>query len=107
MIYEIRTYTLRPGTMAEVLERWAEAYPAREQYSHLAGFFRTEIGPLNEVIHIWPYADLEERARIRAEAARDPAWPPRTDEFIANEEVEDLTPSPLPPWRTPGNDGPA
>jgi hypothetical protein len=106
MIYEIRTYTLRPGTVAEVEQRWAEAYPAREQYSRLAGFFRTEIGPLNEVIHIWPYADLAERARIRAEAARDPAWPPKTAEFIVNQKVEILAPFPFAPQWTPGADGP-
>lgn len=106
MIYEIRTYTLRPGAMAEVQERWGAAYPAREKYSRLAGFFRTDIGPLNEIIHIWPYADLAERSRIRAEASKDPAWPPKTAEFIVNQKVEILTPFPFAPEWTPGNDGP-
>jgi hypothetical protein len=33
-------------------------------------FWYTEIGSLNEVIHIWPYEDMLERTRIRAEAVK-------------------------------------
>lgn len=106
MIYEIRTYTLRPGVMREVEERWAKAYPARERHSRLAGFFRTEIGPLNEIVHIWPYADLADRARVRAEAASDPGWSPGIAEFIVNQKVEILTPFPFAPEWTPGAHGP-
>jgi hypothetical protein len=99
MIYEIRTYTLKPRSMAEVEKRWAECYPVRRQYSEAAGFFKTEFGPLNEFIHIWPYESLEERARIRAEAAKESAWPPPIAEFIVNQQVEILTPfSFAPAW---------
>ena len=82
MIYEIRTYQIAPGSLAEVEKRFGEGYEARKKYSPLAAFWHTEIGPLNEVIHVWPYKDLGERARIRAEAAKDPNWPPKTSEFI-------------------------
>src|SRR5688572_31266865 len=67
MIYEIRTYQLAPGSQAEVEKRYGEAYQYRKKYSELTGFFHTEIGPLNEIIHIWRYSDLAERARIRAD----------------------------------------
>src|SRR4051794_22287221 len=88
MIYEIRTYTLMPRMQDEVEKRWGEAYPARQKYSPICGFFHTEFGQLNQVISIWPYEDLNERNRIRAEANNDPAWPPNIGEFIVNQQVE-------------------
>ena len=106
MIYEIRTYALRPGTLAEAEKRFGEAYLIRQKHSLLAGFFHTDVGPLNEIIHIWPYADLAERARIRAEASKDTGWPPNIAEFIVNQKVEILVPFPFAPVWTPGKDGP-
>jgi NIPSNAP protein len=106
MIYEIRTYTLKPRATAEVEKRWGAAYPVRKKYSDIAGFFHTDFGPLNEVIHIWPYESLEERTRLRAEAAKDPGWPPDIGEFIVNQKVEILTPFPFAPEWKPGKQGP-
>src|SRR6266480_2163515 len=82
MIYEIRTYTLKTRSLAEVEKRFGEAYEYRKKYSPLTAFWHTEIGPLNEIIHIWGYKDLAERARIRGEASKDPNWPPKIQEFI-------------------------
>ena len=58
MIYEVRTYTLKPGTVAEFEENFAKALPAREKVSPLGAFWHTDIGPLNQVIHVWPYENL-------------------------------------------------
>ena len=55
MIYEVRTYTLRPGTVAEFEERFAKRLPLREKHSKLGAFWHTEFGPLNQVIHVYPY----------------------------------------------------
>ena len=77
MIYEVRTYTLQPGSVAQFEENFAKALPAREKYSKLGAFWHTEIGPLNQVIHVWPYESVEERNQIRAEASQDPDWPPK------------------------------
>ena len=95
MIYEMRTYTLKPGTVPDFEERFAEALPHREEYSKLGAFWHTEFGPLNEVIHVWPYEDLDERARIREEAAKNPNWPPRTGEFVLNMESQIMIPAPF------------
>ena len=76
MIYEVRTYALKPGGVAEFEENFAKALPHREKFSKLAALWHTEIGPLNQVIHIWPYESVEERHKIRAEAAKSPHWPP-------------------------------
>jgi hypothetical protein len=106
MIYEIRTYRLKTGSLAEVEKRFGEAYQHRQQYSRLAGFFHTEIGPLNEIVQVWPYPDLAERARVRAAAAQDGHWPPRIQEFITAMQSEIMVPFPFCPEVTPGSPGP-
>ena len=50
MIYEVRTYTLKPGSVQAYEESFAEALPERVKFSPLAAFWHTEIGPLNQVI---------------------------------------------------------
>jgi hypothetical protein len=95
MIYEVRTYDLKPGTLAQYEERFGEALPHREKYSKLGAFWHTEIGPLNQVIHVWPYENMEERDRIRAEAAGDAHWPPRSDGAVVNMNSEIWNPAPF------------
>jgi hypothetical protein len=106
MIYEIRTYHLAPGSLAEVEKRFGEAYEHRKKYSPLAAFWHTEIGPLNEIIHVWPFQDLGERARIRAEVAKEPNWPPKISEFVLSMQSEILVPFPFSPQLKPGKMGP-
>ena len=67
MIVEMRTYTLLPGTTPQFEERFGAALPARAKLSPLAAFWHTEVGPLNQVIHVWPYEDLEQRTQVRAQ----------------------------------------
>ncbi len=106
MIYEIRTYQLAVGSLAEVLKRVGESYERRKAHSPLAACWRTDIGPLNELVCVWPYADLAERARVQARAAQDPGWPPRIEEFIASEHCDVLVPFPFVPAPPPGKLGP-
>ena len=74
MLYEVRTYTLRPGgAVAEFEERFAKRLPLREKHSKLGAFWHTEFGPLNQVIHVYPYDDLQQRTAVRAALARDTA----------------------------------
>lgn len=106
MIYEIRTYDLVPHSLPEVEKRFGEAYEKRKAISPLAAFFHTEIGPLNQIIHIWPYKDLEERGRLRAEAVKAGVWPPKTAEFIVRQQSEIFVPLSLSPEMKPGKQGP-
>lgn len=106
MIYEIRTYRLAPGSVAEVEKRFGEAYEHRKKYSELTAFWHTEIGPLNEIVHVWGYRDLAERARIRGEASKDPNWPPKIGEFIRTMRSEVVVPFSFLPEVRPGKVGP-
>ena len=99
MIYEMRTYTLKPGCTDEFEKRFAEALPHRAKYSKLTAFWHTEIGPLNQVIHVWEYQDLNERARIRDEARKDPHWPPNSRELIETQETKILIPAAFSPLK--------
>jgi hypothetical protein len=96
MIYEMRIYTVKPGMVGEYESKFAKAYEAREKYSKLGGMWHTEFGPLNQVIHIWPYESLQHRADTRAAAAKDTSglWPPQTSDLLASQEVEILDPAP-------------
>ena len=93
MIYEVRTYTLEPGSVPQFEESFAEALPHREKYSPLAAFWHTDIGTLNQVVHVWGYENLLEREQIRAEAAQDPNWPPRDTSMIMTMESEIWNPA--------------
>jgi len=106
MIYEFRTYRVVPGTLPQVEKLFGEAYEHRKKYSELTAFWHTEIGPLNEVVHVWAYRDLAERAQIRAAAAKDPNWPAKIRDFIRSMRSEIVVPLTYLPDVRPGKVGP-
>jgi hypothetical protein len=97
MIYEIRTYALKPGQTAEFEKRFEASLSVRLKYSELAAFWRTEMGPLNQVIHVWPYENLQHRAEIRARLTQEPDWPPKTQDLLMSMESEIYSPAPFSP----------
>ena len=90
MIYEFRTYDIKPGTLAEVEKRFAEAYEFRKTLSPLAAFWHTEIGPLNQIIHVWPYKSLDQRNEVRDQAHKTGAWPPSARAKTDGRPIESL-----------------
>ena len=106
MIYEVRTYRCKPNTVNEVVKRFGEAYENRKKHSEMAAFFTTDIGPLNQIIHIWPYKDLAERTRIRAESLKDATWPPKIAEFMVEQLSEIFVPFAVTPEFPKGKLGP-
>ena len=76
MIVQHRTYTLKALHTGEFLKLYERAaLPLQHKYlGHLIGFYVSEIGPLNEVVHLWGFASLAERERRRALMEADPAW---------------------------------
>ena len=97
MIIEMRTYQLKPATVPQFEERFATKLPERMKLSPLAAFWHTEVGPLNQVIHVWPYDSFEQRVHIRAEAISKGIWPPNTQEFIVSQTSEVYLPAPFSP----------
>ncbi|HLT76338.1 MAG TPA: NIPSNAP family protein [Ferrovibrio sp.] len=72
----MRTYTIRPGGLPVFLKHYeAEGLPIIQPIlGNLLGYFTSEIGELNQVVHLWGYADLEDRAKRRARLNADAAW---------------------------------
>ena len=97
MIVEMRTYRVKPGSIPEVEKRFGEALADRSKVSPLGAFFHTEVGPLNRIIHCWPYEDLGQRAKMRADAAKLPNWPPKISEFIEDMESKIVNLAPFSP----------
>ena len=76
MYVEERMYTLQVGKAPEFL-RLYEAEGLAIQTKHLpnlVGYYVSEVGPQNMVIHMWGYDDLNQRDRCRAAMQGDPAW---------------------------------
>jgi hypothetical protein len=106
MIYEFRTYTLKPRTVPEFNKRFAEKLPEREKFSKLAALWYNEVGPLNQITHVWGYENAGAREKIRAEAMKAGAWPPKVGEFIVDMRSEIFVPLPFSPPLEPSNHGP-
>ena len=76
MIVELRTYTLAPGRVGEFLRLYeAEGIEVQRRIlGNLVGFFTSEFGELNQVVHLWAYCDLADRAARRAALFADSQW---------------------------------
>ncbi len=76
MIFDHRTYTVKPGTMPKQLELY-EKHGKVPQERHLgppALYGITETGPINTYVHVWVYEDAADRSRKRAAMQADPEW---------------------------------
>lgn len=75
-VYEFRTYTIKHGGLDVISRNWQEAVPARVKLSPMAAFLYTVSGS-PRITHIWPYADMAERTRVRGAATAAGIWPPK------------------------------
>lgn len=99
MIVEFRTYRLKPGSVAEAEKRFGEALTNRTKVSPLGAFWHTEVGPLNRIIHVWPYEDFAQRTAVRSQKIE--GWPPNIREFVEEQESEIFIPAPFCPKMEP------
>jgi hypothetical protein len=76
MYVEERMYTLQVGTAPEYFRNYEELglKVQLRHLPHLVGYYVTEAGELNLVVHMWAYDDLDQRDRCRAALAADPDW---------------------------------
>ncbi|KAG6919019.1 hypothetical protein DXG01_009729 [Tephrocybe rancida] len=90
-IFELRTYTLQPGTLLEwettwcvvpvaVLGRSSRSDPrrrgieARRKFTAPVGAWFSQIGRLHQVHHMWQYPTLEARKELREQAWQIDGW---------------------------------
>ncbi len=101
-VYELRTDRLRPGKLAEWGRTVRGGLPVRQKYSSPAGIWQTEVGPLNTVVHLWPYRDLQHRTDVLRGLDADPAWAEvraAVAPLIQAQESKLLLPAPFSPLR--------
>jgi hypothetical protein len=66
-LYELRTYSLYVGKLAEVLELYRkEGWPAvsRHAEGRLVGYFVGDVGAMNQIVHLWKFEHDAERPRF-------------------------------------------
>lgn len=73
-LYELRWYRTQPGRTGEWLQHFKEIMPVRDKYTRRVGLWQTQMGQLNEVVHLWAYRDLNDRAAARGKLGQDPEW---------------------------------
>lgn len=76
MIIDLRTYTMVPGRLKAFLALYeAEGLPVQVKHQgQPLGYYVTEIGTNNQVVHLWRYDSLADRERRRAALEVDPEW---------------------------------
>ncbi len=77
-IYEMRTYTLYVGKMAEAVRLYGElGWPALEGggfSTHLVGYFTADVGTINQLVHLWRFEDDADRRAFWAKLFQDQAF---------------------------------
>jgi hypothetical protein len=105
MIHELRRYTIKPGKAAEYVEKAGSIGRAvrGDRFGKLLGYWSTELGPLNQVVHLWEFPDLAARAAARAGLAKDEGWTkqylPVTQALLETQENMILAPFDWAPYR--------
>lgn len=84
MIVNVRTYTLVPRMLPKYLKLFEEmALPAMQRHGlELMGYYTSVVGPQNQVVHLWRYADMADMEAKRLARDADPGW----QEFLAASE---------------------
>lgn len=104
MIVEERIYTLQVGKVPEYLALYeAEGLAIQKAIlGHMVGYYTTEFGPLNQVIHMWAYRDLADRAERRARLGAHEGWKSylgKIRPLMITQENKLLVPAPFAPVR--------
>jgi NIPSNAP len=104
-LYELRTYTLRVGTMAEAVKLYQElGFPALAKGGHdkkLLGYFLADTGTINQLVHLWKFDDDTDRrthwAAVYANKDFVDGFAPKFRALLMTQEVKLLTAAPWGP----------
>ena len=76
MYVEERVYRLKIGAVTEYCKTYEELgmKVQLKHLPHMVGYYVTEIGGLNTMVHLWAYDSLDQRDKCRAAMQADPEW---------------------------------
>jgi len=100
VIVEERIYTLHAGQAAAYVRAYeAEGMAIQKPIlGRMVGYYTTEFGPLNQVIHLWAYESLAEREERRARLLSDERWKAyvaKVRPMVVSQENKLLLPAPF------------
>ena len=79
-LYELRTYTLHVGKLAEAINVYRDVgWPALEKGgfdAKVVGYFISDVGTLNQLVHLWKFDDDTDRRQHWSSLFQD-------DDFMA------------------------
>ena len=98
-------YTIRLRKMGEFLEVFNRmAMPVlMDTLAHPVGFYVSQVGPLNQFVHLWAYEDLadyERRCQARDSHPAFPAYLAASEHLIVAQETRLVRATPMTGWRT-------
>ncbi len=97
-VFELREYGIKFGALPALLQTWEAAVPARVAMSPLLTAAYAIDGDQPRMMHLWPYKDLNERARIRGESIAQGVWPPKGGaDYLATMRSTIYLPAPFSP----------
>ncbi|MGE0861838.1 MAG: NIPSNAP family protein [Gammaproteobacteria bacterium] len=103
-LYEKRTYSVMVGKMADVIRVYSElGYPLFERGGfdkYLVGYFISDTGPLHQLIHIWRFADDNDRRAFWKRLAEHPdfqAFASQVRPMVQAQDVQLMNPAPWGP----------
>ncbi len=76
MIVELRTYGFKPGGIETFLRLYRGGPSALQEriLGNRTGYYATEVGELNRIVHLWSYASHKQRLERRSALVREPEW---------------------------------
>ena len=76
MLYDVRTYECRPGTIKKLLDIYEQhgKEPQVKALGNPLAFLTGETGNPNRYIHIWVYENAADREERRKNMWADPDW---------------------------------
>lgn len=108
-VYELRIYDFKPDYLGDFMKLSNEHFHLRTKHSKLLGYWFTEFGGANQVVHIWEYDSFAHRKSVRAALAVDPdlqgIYISKLTKFLVKQDNVALT---LLPWsevEAPAHDG--
>lgn len=76
MFIDERIYTLKNGNVKPFLKLYEELGKDVQIriLGNMVGYFYTDIGPLNQIVHMWGYDSMDDRYSRRAELQASEEW---------------------------------
>ena len=103
MVYELRIYHCKTGSVQTVLDMWTErGQEMITPHMEMVGQWTNETGTLNAIYTIWKFKDWEDRRQARENLLKEPGFAEYLREarshYVSQESVF-LSPTALSPLR--------